>query len=52
MAGIAGIARPGQGALVGKMLDRLAHRGRATHRIIETQQATLGVVAGSDHRQR
>ena len=48
MAGIAGIARPGQGALVGQMLDRLAHRGRATRRIIETQQATLGVVAGSD----
>ena len=48
MAGIAGIARPGKRALVGQMLDRLAHRGRATCRIIDTQQATLGVVAGPD----
>jgi asparagine synthase (glutamine-hydrolysing) len=48
MAGIAGVTRPGHSALVEKMLDRIAHRGRATRRIIETRQATLGVVSGSD----
>ena len=45
MAGIAGIARPARTAEVNRMLDKLAHRGRAVRVVIETDHATMGVAA-------
>ena len=44
MAGIAGIKKSGQKELVNKMLDKLSHRGKAGRKIIETDNATIGVV--------
>jgi asparagine synthase (glutamine-hydrolysing) len=44
MSGIAGIAADGKRAEVERMLDRIAHRGRAGRRIIEMPGATLGIV--------
>jgi asparagine synthase (glutamine-hydrolysing) len=44
MAGIAGIAQSGRRAVVDRMLDRIQHRGPAGREIIETPEATLGVV--------
>jgi asparagine synthase (glutamine-hydrolysing) len=44
MSGIAGIARAGEKKTVEAMLDRIAHRGRAGRGVIETENATLGVV--------
>lgn len=44
MAGIAGIAQANARAAVERMLDRIQHRGPAGREIIETQDATLGVV--------
>ena len=45
MTGIAGIARPGMRAQVETMLTKLTHRGPEKLKVIETSQATLGVVA-------
>ncbi len=44
MAGIAGIKKAGERALVEKMLNKLYHRGKAGRKIIETDNATIGVV--------
>jgi len=44
MPGIAGIAAPGKRDLVGRMLDKIAHRGRAGRKVIELPEATLGAV--------
>jgi asparagine synthase (glutamine-hydrolysing) len=44
MAGVAGIARAGKRELVAKMLERIAHRGRAGSKITEGNGTTLGVV--------
>lgn len=44
MSGIAGIARAGERKTVEAMLDRIAHRGPAGRGVIETENATLGVV--------
>ncbi len=43
MAGIAGIGLPGKYWQVKRMLEKLSHRGLNGFRIVETQQATLGV---------
>jgi asparagine synthase (glutamine-hydrolysing) len=45
MAGIAGIARPAQTAEVNRMLDKLAHRGRAVREVLEVEGVTMGAVA-------
>ncbi len=44
MSGIAGIFQPGARDVVTKMLDRIAHRGPAGRKIIETGEATFGLV--------
>lgn len=44
MAGIAGIAQANGRVAVERMLDRIEHRGPAGREIIETEDATLGVV--------
>ncbi|MBN1382916.1 MAG: asparagine synthase [Deltaproteobacteria bacterium] len=44
MSGIAGIARPGEKQTVNVMLDKIAHRGPEGRKIIETPNATLGLV--------
>ena len=44
MAGIAGVAETGQSGLVERMLDKIAHRGKAGRRVAEFKQATLGAV--------
>ena len=44
MSGIAGINQPDKQDLVGRMLDKIAHRGRAGREIIASEDATLGVV--------
>jgi len=44
MAGIAGIAATGRRADVDRMLDRIAHRGKAGRKVLETEHATLGAV--------
>lgn len=44
MSGIVGIARLGQQALVNRMLDKIAHRGRAGREVIEVENGTLGIV--------
>lgn len=49
MAGIAGIASPGQGEAVREMLGRLSHRGQAGSKIIERHGATLGAVWPEAH---
>ncbi|MDQ1351311.1 MAG: hypothetical protein QG657_1613 [Acidobacteriota bacterium] len=43
MSGIAGIFAPGGQDVVEGMLDRMAHRGPAGRKIIETEGATLGI---------
>ena len=45
MAGIAGIARPAKTAEVNRMLDKIAHRGRAVWEVIEADGMTMGAVA-------
>jgi len=44
MAGIAGIQEGQKKADVEKMLDRIAHRGPAGRKILETEKATIGVL--------
>ena len=44
MAGVAGIDRAGKRELVARMLERMAHRGKAGSKIIEGNGTTLGVV--------
>ena len=44
MAGIVGIKRKGEKGLVEKMLNKISHRGNTGKRIIETDEATIGVV--------
>ncbi len=44
MTGIAGIAAPGNRALVDRMLNRLSQRGSSGRAIVETEAATLGLV--------
>ena len=44
MAGIAGTDQQNGDGAVGRMLDRIQHRGATGREIIETQGATLGVV--------
>lgn len=44
MAGIAGIKRKGENELVNKMLEKISFRGKTGKRIIETKDATIGVV--------
>jgi len=44
MGGIAGIKRKGENELVNKMLDKISFRGKTGKRIIETEEATIGVV--------
>ena len=44
MSGIVGIAQPRQQAEVGRILDRIAHRGPAGREIVETDGHTLGLV--------
>ena len=44
MAGIAGIAKGGQRLLVEKMLEKIAHRGRAGQEVVEMGNSTLGLV--------
>jgi asparagine synthase (glutamine-hydrolysing) len=44
MSGIAGVARRGEKETVVAMLDKIAHRGRAGSKIIETENATFGLV--------
>lgn len=43
MSGIAGIFAPGGQDVVERMLDRMAHRGPAGRKIIETEGATFGI---------
>ncbi|MBP7933423.1 MAG: asparagine synthase [Phycisphaerae bacterium] len=44
MAGIAGIVGTGKSESVSRMLTRMAHRGRAGHKVVETKGTTLGAV--------
>ncbi len=44
MSGIAGIGAPGKRADVEKMLLKIAHRGKAGKDILETEEATIGIV--------
>ncbi|HOW69993.1 MAG TPA: asparagine synthase-related protein [Phycisphaerae bacterium] len=44
MAGIAGIVGSGKGESVRRMLNRMAHRGRAGHEVVEMKGTTLGAV--------
>jgi len=44
MSGIVGIARSGKQEEVKKMLDKIAHRGKAGRKIIDVEGGTLGVV--------
>lgn len=44
MSGIAGIARSGERTVVERMLERISHRGPGGREILETEEATLGVV--------
>jgi asparagine synthase (glutamine-hydrolysing) len=44
MSGIAGIARTGEKTVVGAMLDKITYRGPAGRKIMETENATLGLV--------
>ena len=43
MAGLAGLARAGERALVERMLDKMAHRGSAGRQVVEFENATLGL---------
>ena len=44
MSGIAGINQPGKQDLVGRILDKISHRGRVGREMIASDDATLGVV--------
>ena len=44
MAGIVGIGDDGKQDQVGRMLDRIAHRGEAGSKVLESQGVTLGAV--------
>jgi asparagine synthase (glutamine-hydrolysing) len=44
MGGIAGIAESGMRNEVNRMLDKMAHRGHASRKVIEFDNATLGAV--------
>ncbi len=44
MSGIAGIFKPGARDVVERMLDKMAHRGPAGRKVIETGEATFGLV--------
>ncbi|KYK28831.1 MAG: asparagine synthase [Theionarchaea archaeon DG-70-1] len=44
MSGIAGIAHSGKKEEVGKMLDKIVHRGKAGRKIIDIEGGTIGVV--------
>jgi asparagine synthase (glutamine-hydrolysing) len=44
MSGIAGTTQPGKKELVGRMLDKISHRGKAANKIREVQNATIGLV--------
>lgn len=44
MAGIAGIKKAGEKALVEKMLRKISHRGKSGMKIIESDAATIGVL--------
>ena len=44
MAGIAGIAEKGAKQKVSQMLDKMSHRGSAGRSVIETDNATLGII--------
>jgi asparagine synthase (glutamine-hydrolysing) len=45
MAGIAGIARPAKTVEVQRMLNKIAHRGRAVREVFEAEGVTMGAVA-------
>ena len=42
MAAIAGISGAGRGELVGRMLAKMAHRGRSWQKIVDAGEYTLG----------
>lgn len=44
MAGIAGILKPGKKELIEKMLETMSHRGNYGKEIIETNEATVGMI--------
>lgn len=44
MAGIAGINKPGEFDIVGRMLDKISHRGKYGRKIFSTGNSTLGLV--------
>ena len=44
MGGIAGIAESGMRNEVNRMLDKIAHRGNAARKVIESDNATIGAV--------
>jgi asparagine synthase (glutamine-hydrolysing) len=46
MAGIAGIARPGEKKLVEKMLGALIHRGKSGQKILDLPSGTIGITWG------
>ncbi len=44
MSGIAGVFAPGARSVVDLMLDKITHRGPGGRKILETSEATLGIV--------
>ncbi len=50
MAGIAGINKTGQLNLIKKMLEKISHRGKTGFKILETSEATFGVVFSSGQK--